>query len=215
MINFQTANLLLRRPNQCIDASIISKDQIRMLISLLENTINNNILGDVVEFGCFVGESSKYLRMMLDNKLSHKKLYVYDSFEGLPELSDYEKNTGWKSGTLKTTQDVLIANFEQNGLVPPIITKGWFSNIGPKDLPDSISFGFLDGDFYDSIFDSLSLVYPRLSVGGCIVFHDYERPDLPGVKAAVETYISKQNINSDRYVLFKIFHELGVLIKLA
>lgn len=211
MISLHTAKLLLNRPNATIDSSIISKDQIKYIISILESCISNNIDGDVVEFGCFVGESSKYLRMTLDHHTSHKKLYVYDSFEGLPELSDYEKNTGWKPGTLKTSQDILLSNFFNNGLRPPIITKGWFKDIQSSQLPNNICFAFLDGDFYDSIYDSLSLVYPKLSMGGAIVFHDYERPDLPGVKAAIDEFLS--NIPSDNYVLFKIYEQLGVLIK--
>lgn len=212
MISFNTADLLLKRPNTCIDPSIISREQIRVIISLLESVISKNIIGDVVEFGCFVGESSKYLRMMLDYKLSNKELYVYDSFEGLPELSDYEKNTGWKSGTLKTSQEVLLHNFEQNGLRPPLVTKGWFKNISDSSIPNYISFGFLDGDFYDSIYDSLSKVYPRLSSGSVLVFHDYERPDLPGVKAAVDNFMNENYNTSKNGLLFKIFDQLGVYI---
>lgn len=215
MLSFDTSNILLNRPNQKVDASIISVDQIRVLTSILSNTIEKNIPGDVVEFGCYVGESSKYLRMVLDYHNSNKKLHVYDSFEGLPPLSKYEENTGWRSGTLKTTEQVLEQNFISNGLRPPSIHKGWFKDVNPEDVPDQICFGFLDGDFYDSIHDSFSLVYPKLSKGGCLVFHDYERPDLPGVKAAVVDVINSNNLTSENYLLFKIFHELGVFIKLT
>jgi len=210
MISFKTADLLLSRPNNMVDPSIISREQIRYLLGMLENTINRNIDGDIVEFGCFVGESSKYFRMMLDNKVSHKKLYVYDSFEGLPELSDYEKNTGWRPGTLKTSEDILIQNFRQNGLAEPIITKGWFGQILDSAVPEQISFAFLDGDFYNSIYDSLSKIYKKLSYEAIVVFHDYERPDLPGVKAAIVDYLKENNIENKP--LFKIYDQLGVLI---
>jgi O-methyltransferase len=211
MLNFTTSKLLLNRPNSKIDGSIISIQQINIILAVCDNLISQNIDGDIVEFGCYVGESSKYLRMILDHYCSDKNLYVYDSFEGLPPLSKYEEHTSWKSGTLKTTEDILVSNFISNGLKVPIITKGWFKNIQENQLPNKICFGFLDGDFYDSIFDSLSLVYPKLSTGGCIIFHDYERPDLPGVKAAVEDYIAK--IDNDSFVLYKIYDQLGVLIK--
>ena len=45
---------------------------------------------------------------------SSKKLFVYDSFEGLPPLSKWEENTGWRAGTLKSTEEILTSNFEQN-----------------------------------------------------------------------------------------------------
>jgi O-methyltransferase len=208
MISFATADLLLKRPNTTVDASIISRDQIRYLLALLECAIDSKIEGDVVEFGCFVGESSKYFRMMLDTKLSSKQLYVYDSFEGLPELGEYEKNTGWRAGTLKTTEDILKQNFNQNGLLPPNITKGWFCDVPENKIPDKISFAFLDGDFYQSIYDSFSKIYSRLSIGSVVVFHDYERPDLPGVKAAVEDILQDR----PNKILFKIFDQLGVYI---
>jgi O-methyltransferase len=214
MINYKIANLLLNRPNNKVDASIISKDQIRILLSLLESTLINNINGHIVEFGCYVGESSKYFRMMLDYYLSNKELYVYDSFEGLPALSKYEENTGWRSGTLVTTENILIENFTNNGLRPPIINKGWFKDINSEKLPPIISFAFLDGDFYESIYDSLNKIFDRVSVGGIICFHDYERPDLPGVKAAINDYISENNLKSENYLLFKIWDQIGVLIKL-
>jgi O-methyltransferase len=130
--------------NVMIDSSIINSDQIRKLVESLVYVIDNNIEGDVVEFGCYVGESSKYLRKTLDTINSEKQLFVYDSFEGLPPLSKYEEGTGWKPSTLKTTQEVLINNFESNGLVPPLITKGWFKDVPEENLPDKISFAFLD-----------------------------------------------------------------------
>jgi O-methyltransferase len=210
MFKLDTAKLLINRPNSTVDSSIISQNQIKFLISLLESVILNNVEGDVVEFGCYVGESSKYLRMVLDHYCSNKKLYVYDSFDGLPELSSYEENSGWRAGTLKTTEEVLLENFMSNGLKSPIITKAWFKDIPESAMPEKISFAFLDGDFYDSIHDSLTKIYHRLSKGSVIVLHDYERPDLPGVKAAVDNFISSSNMNE--WIVFKITDQLGVIV---
>lgn len=213
MIDSQVADLLLNRPNNTVDGSIISREQIRVLLSVLDSILQKNIPGDVVEFGCYVGESSKYLRMMLDYYRSDKNLYVYDSFEGLPPLSKYEENTGWRAGTLKTSEDILLSNFYNNGLRPPIVTKGWFKNIPDSNIPDRISFAFLDGDFYDSIYDSLNKIYHRMSRGSAILFHDYERPDLPGVKAAISNFITEKYIE-DNILLLKIYHEIGILVNL-
>lgn len=192
--------------NVMIDSSIINSDQVRKLVESLVYVINNNIEGDVVEFGCYVGESSKYLRKTLDVLNSEKQLFVYDSFEGLPPLSKYEEGTGWRPSTLKTTQEVLINNFERNGLVPPRITKGWFKDVSEENLPDKISFAFLDGDFYDSIYDSLTKVYDRMTDGGVILFHDFRRPDLPGVDAAIRDFFSERNIE---YNLEEVTEQVG------
>jgi O-methyltransferase len=183
--------------NVQVDSSIINREQILNIITKLEYVIENNIEGDVVELGCYVGESSKYKRKLLNLYNSDKELVVYDSFEGLPPLSQYEKNTGWRAGTLKTTEEVLKNNFINNGLKPPKVVKGWFKDIKDEDLPEKICFAFLDGDFYDSIYDSLIKIYDRMSEGGVIMFHDYRRPDLPGVDAAIKDFFKQKNIEYD------------------
>ena len=201
---------ILSSPNKQIDPSIINFDQITNLVKYLHNSIENNIEGDVVEFGCYVGESSKFLMRTLIENESTKKLYVYDSFEGLPPLSKWEEGTGWRAGTLKSTEEILISNFEQNELPSPIIHKDWFKDVPEDKLPEKISFAFLDGDFYDSIYDSLNKVFDRVSDGGYICFHDYQRVDLPGVRAAIEDTFKEKGVE---YTVIEVCEQLGVYKK--
>ena len=56
---------------------------------------------------------------------------------------------------------------------------------------EQIAFAFLDGDFYESIKDSIKLVAPKMSDGGVMVVHDYTNPALPGVKRAVDEWMQK------------------------
>jgi O-methyltransferase len=190
-------NKIMNFHNKQVDSSIINGEQIKKLVEYLLDTIDNNIDGDVVELGCYVGESSKYLMKTLVETNSNKKLYVYDSFEGLPDLSKWEINTGWKPRTLVTSEDILTSNFIENNLPTPIITKGWFYDIPENKLPEKISFAFLDGDFYDSIYDSLVKVYDRVVDGGYIFFHDYKRNDLPGVEAAIKDFFELRGIENN------------------
>lgn len=186
---------ILRHPNTQFAPTIISLNQIKSLVSCAVDCLSKDLEGDVVELGCYVGESSKYLRITLDELSSNKKLYVYDSFSGLPELSKWEENTGWQPNTLKTSEEVLISNFQKNNLTPPIIYKSWFKDIPDEKLPEKISLAFLDGDFYDSIYDSLNKVYERIVPGGYILIHDYGRTDLPGVEAACKQFAEDNSID--------------------
>ena len=201
---------ILNFHNERIDPSIINFDQITNLVIYLNDSIDQNIEGDVTEFGCYVGESSKYLMKTLLENNSDKKLYVYDSFEGLPPLSKWEEGTGWREGTLKSTEQILISNFVENNLPPPIIHKDWFKNVPEDKLPEKISFAFLDGDFYDSIYDSLNKIFDRVSDGGYICFHDYQRPDLPGVRAAIEDTFKERGVE---YTVVEVCEQLGVFKK--
>jgi len=201
---------ILNFHNERIDPSIINFDQITNLVLYLNDSVEKNIEGDITEFGCYVGESSKYLMKTLLENNSDKKLYVYDSFEGLPPLSKWEEGTGWREGTLKSTEQVLISNFVENNLPPPIIHKDWFKNVPEDKLPQKISFAFLDGDFYDSIYDSLNKIFDRVSDGGYICFHDYQRPDLPGVRAAIEDTFKERGVE---YTVVEVCEQLGVFKK--
>lgn len=203
-------NTIVNFENTKTDPSIINQNQTSKLVEYLLAAIDNNVEGDVVELGCYVGESSKYLMKTLIETGFKKQLYVYDSFEGLPPLSKYEENSGWRPGTLNTTQGVFEENFRKNKLPIPIITKGWFKDISDSRLPEKISFAFLDGDFYDSIYDSLVKVYDKVTDGGYICFHDYDRPDLPGVKAAVDEFLATKGTEN---TTVKVCNQLGVLQK--
>jgi O-methyltransferase len=209
-INNELLNRILSFENKRVDGSIISFEEISLMVEYLIETIDSNIEGDVVEFGCYVGENSKYTMKTLMETNSSKQLYLYDSFEGLPEQSEWEKGTGWRPGSLKTTEEVLFNNFKQNGLKIPIVHKDWFKDVPEYKIPDKISFAFLDGDFYDSIYDSLEKVYDKVSEGGYIFFHDYNRHDLPGVAAAIEDFMKKRNLY---FEVTQIVNNLGVMKK--
>lgn len=69
-----------------------------------------------------------------------------------------------------------------------MIEKAWFSDLTHDDFPERIAFAFLDGDFYESIRDSLKLVGPLMSEDGVLVVHDYSNLALPGVAKAVDEW---------------------------
>lgn len=207
MINFDNTRSILNEKDNSVDPTITSVVQLEYVLSLFDCCLKQNIEGDVVEFGCYVGESAKKLRRMLNLHNSNKNLYVYDSFEGLPEPKLYEF---WKQGALKTNENILINNFINNNLTVPYIHKGWFKEIPEDKIPQKICFAFLDGDLYDSIYDSLDKIYNKLSYGAVVCFHDYERGDCPGVKMAVDDFF--RNIGKTERIQYKICDQLGMYI---
>jgi O-methyltransferase len=137
-----------------------------------------NIEGDIVEFGCFVGHTTKLLTL-----ITNKQIHVYDSFEGLPNSIENYPGRMDTGGTKP-----LIKNFENDNLKLPIINKGWFRDIDQKNVPDKICFAHLDGDLYDSTLDSLILVYDKVQPGGVILIDDYLADEWPGVEKAVKEF---------------------------
>ena len=146
--------------------------------------------GDYVELGCYKGDTSLLLTDMLRGHAT-KRLWIYDSFEGLPEKTvDDESVLGenFRGGELGVTKREVKERFLRAGLPVPVIKKAWFKDLTPEDLPGEIAFAFLDGDFYESIWDSLRLVGPKMNGEGILIVHDYTNPALPGVTKAVDEW---------------------------
>lgn len=196
-IMLYTSKLLANYP---IISDQIKKPSLEVVLSHCEQVLRSSVDGAVVEFGCYIGTTSLFLRRLLDvyaqptatdSQQSVPELHVYDSFSGLPPKTAADTTTvgdAFQAGELQVSKKQLLQEFRRAHLDPPIVHKGWFNELQPSDIPDSIAFAFLDGDFYESIIDSLRWVWPRLSEHGIICIDDYQREQLPGVERAVRDF---------------------------
>ena len=161
--------------------------------------------GDFVELGCYRGDTSLSLAELLVEKSVEKpvkKLWIYDSFEGLPGKSkedESEVGKEFQQGELAVTKREVKVRFLRAGLPVPVIKKAWFNELTEADLPEKIAFAFLDGDLYESIRDSLRLVEDKVSKGSVIMVHDYDNPALPGVTRAVDEWLKNRDIKMQKY----------------
>lgn len=173
----------------------VDEKEIGVILRELENT--KDILGDIVEFGCFVGTTSVFLAKEIE-KWNNKSLYLYDSFEGLPEKTREDVNSlgeSFKKGELLATKKQLITNLKKSGIRKmPKITKGWFNELHADQIPKKISFAFLDGDYYRSILDPLELIWDNLEKGAIIIIDDYGNEALPGASKAVDEWCNQHSI---------------------
>ena len=164
------------------------------------------VAGDFVELGCYKGDTSLLLADLL--KGTDKQLYIYDSFEGLPEKRAEDESAAgesFKGGELYVTKREVKERFLRANLPVPVIKKAWFNELTETDLPEKIAFAFLDGDFYESIRDSLKLVENKMSKNGVIIVHDYNNPALPGVAKAVDEWVRGKNIKLVRFESAAVF----------
>ena len=172
--------------------------------------------GDFVELGCYEGDTSLLLAELLRDANSGdansgredaKRLWIYDSFEGLPAKTDADFSVAgeaFQAGVLAVSKREVKLRFLRAGLPVPVITKGWFSDLTDNDLPPKIAFAFLDGDLYESIRDSLKLVENKMIDGGIIIVHDYNNPELPGVTKAVDEWLKgRKLIQRDTLAIIK------------
>lgn len=167
--------------------------------------------GDFVELGCYKGMTSVLLGKLLLK--SSQKLWIYDSFAGLPEKSTQDASgagANFRAGELMVTKREVVERIRRAGLRNVIVKKAWFNELTEQDLPEKIAFAFCDGDLYDSIKVSLKLVTPRLAEQGIIIVHDYNNPQLPGSARAVDEFL---RTHAD-YCL-QVKHTLAILTRKA
>ena len=163
--------------------------ELAVLLRELRTVIDTLVIGDVVELGCYKGLTSLEMQRTL---MGIKKLYLYDSFAGLPpKVAQDQSPAGiqFKEGELPASKQDVINLFKKSGLPMPSIKKAWFSDLTCQDLPEHIALAFLDGDFYQSITDSLKLIWPKLSKGAVVLVDDYQNAALPGVQKAVDEWL--------------------------
>jgi O-methyltransferase len=186
----------------------VNVQQVSVILTELDSVLEKGTDGSIVEFGCYIGTTSLFIRRLLDAKgLSDNiDFHVYDSFEGLPEKSSADTSRAgeqFRAGELAVSKKAFYREFQKAHLEPPVIHKGWFKDLTAADVPDKIAFAFLDGDFYESIRDSLKLVLPRMQKGGVIVIDDYAREALPGAARAVHEHFRPDQIRTA--------HNLGII----
>ncbi|MBF2053402.1 MAG: class I SAM-dependent methyltransferase [Candidatus Sericytochromatia bacterium] len=148
--------------------------------------------GDWVELGCHTGHTSVLLQWFRQLFGHSGALHVYDSFEGLPPPGGRDDDTPFASGMCRAARAELEARFALHDLPLPRIYPGWFAQTLPQQLPEQIALAYLDGDFYESIMESLQAIAPRLLPGALVLIDDYFAPVLPGVKAAFADFNRSQ-----------------------
>ena len=163
------------------------------LLRELEKTLRRGATGNVVEFGCYVGTTSLFIRRLLDAYDFTGEFHVYDSFMGLPEKTQADASAAgeqFKAGKLLAPRKIFVQNFKRAGLKLPIIHKGWFADFTAADVPEDIIFAFFDGDFYESIADSFRVCAGKFHEKVTIIVDDYANEALPGAARAVDEWLS-------------------------
>ncbi len=190
----------------------VTARETEILLQELTKTLKNNVPGDVVEFGCYKADTSVLYQKLLESmghggspqsenhtpSTNQKMLWLYDSFEGLPAKTREDNSAAgdaFQAGELLVTKREVIEKFKKMGLKLPKIKKAFFDDLDIiYDIPEKISYAFLDGDLYQSIKTSLRLVTEKMSQGGVIIVHDYNNPELPGSARAVDEWLKSHQV---------------------
>jgi O-methyltransferase len=173
----------------------------------VEDVLRRQVPGDLIETGAWRGGASIFMRSILKaHDVRDRKVYVADSFEGLPKpnVERYPADAGDNHHTfdfLAVSLDEVKENFSRYGLLDDQVcfVKGWFRDTLPTLRDKMWALLRLDGDMYESTWDGLVNLYPNLSVGGYIIVDDYGA--VKGCRAAVEDYRRANHIAEPIYAV--------------
>ncbi|WP_426955502.1 TylF/MycF/NovP-related O-methyltransferase [Muricoccus radiodurans] len=164
--------------------------------------------GDVCEFGCNEGATS---RLLAHELLSHadRNLWLFDSFEGLPAPGKEDRliddigglgSIDRYEGTMRAREEQVRTKLESVGFPAERtrIVKGWIDQtlMGPS-VPTQVSFAYIDFDFYEPIRLALQFLDRVMPPGGVIVVDDYGFFSA-GAQAATDEFIAAA---ADRYTI--------------
>jgi hypothetical protein len=179
----------------------------------------NNVPGAFVECGVWRGGSSMAIaRVLKDAGVHDRKLYLFDTFEGMTPATEKDRNYDGSSllGLHRAPGIVCLAkedevrrNLTLVGYEGPIhFIKGKVEDTLPDQAPEQIALLRLDTDWYESTKHELVTLFPRLSSGGILIIDDYGT--YLGCREAVDEYFCDNDL---RYYLHRIDHTGRLVIK--
>jgi hypothetical protein len=166
--------------------------------------------GAFVECGVWKGGCAAVAAFNAKEAKSNRKIWLFDSFEGLPEptkedgivAKEYSDNKA--EGKLKAIdrcvgpiEDVKKIFFDVLKINPEdvVIKKGWFQNTLPveKNKIGPIAILRLDGDWYESTKCCLDNLYDNVVSGGYVVEDDYGHWE--GSRKAIDEFLKRKGLS--------------------
>ncbi len=180
--------------------TMVSNENLIKLKQSIDSINSKNIVGDIVECGVWNGGSAALMAITdQNNSKAHRNMWLFDSFEGLPPPNKndkkYERNNyfkGWNKGSINKVKEA----FQKLDLDTSKVKfkKGFFSeSLKNTDDIKEIALLHIDSDWYDSVIIVLEKFYDKVSIGGIIIFDDFNA--WKGCNRAINDFFSKRSID--------------------
>jgi len=189
--------------------TMTSRERIAALKRAVDYVIRWQIPGDMVECGVAAGGSCMVMALnMLTQGQSDRTIWLYDTFEGMPEpgahdlgrygtsaMGTYKKRlrdgkSTWINVPLETVRhNMALTKYPEDKIR---YVQGKVEETLRADAPDRVSLMRCDTDWYESTKAELEVLWPRLSPGGVVLFDDYYR--WQGCRKAADDYFRDNNI---------------------
>lgn len=182
--------------------SMVGLKRLANIRECVEQVVADGVPGDLVETGVWRGGSCIYMRGILAaHGETDRKVWVCDSFEGLPEHDGrYQADIGDQFHTfteLAISVEEVQDNFRRYGLLDDQVEflQGWFADTLPTAPIEQVAVLRLDGDMYSSTMDALEPLYDKVAPGGFVIVDDYGA--VPACAQAVHDYRDAHGVTEE------------------
>ena len=186
--------------------SLVGSGGLEATYAAAATIIKDDIPGCFVECGVAEGGCAGLMATLATREQRGRKMWLFDSFEGLPEPTNDDYADGWTGehvrplpkgsclGTIERVNDVLFNQFgaDRDSVV---LVKGWFQDtLAPtRTRLGPIAILRIDGDWYESTKCCLESLYDQVVPGGYCIVDDYGV--CAGCKKAVDEFLTARGEN--------------------
>lgn len=181
----------------------LSDSKIASLIAECRAAARRDRSGKFIEAGCALGGST----VIIASQLPHAgELHVYDTFEGMPPPTDKDTPDvherfrviaagasvginggiyyGYRKDLFESVRRTLDEHLPASTARRVKLIRGLVQEtmVGA----DPVAFAHIDVDWYEPVFHCAQSIFPRLTVGGSMIFDDYL--DYGSCRKAVDEY---------------------------
>jgi len=192
--------------------SLVGVGGLKVTYNSVKDVCERDIPGDIVELGVARGGCSALMANVVFDKMigrqMDRKLWLFDSYEGLPECTAMDLNPNLGNGTGEHVRPLLKGSclgkldevkdlmFNKNNFPRERVefVKGWFENTLPKtrEKIKQIAVLRIDADWYESTKSCLVNLYDKVCSGGYVIVDDYH--SCYGCRRAVDEFLQDRHI---------------------
>lgn len=185
--------------------TMIGWDRLANIGACVRDVLAAGVPGDLIEAGVWRGGSCIFMAAVLRAYgVTDRNVWLADSFSGFPEVDserfpeDAMLGTAEFAAALGVPMAIAVEEVKQRfrryGLLSEQIRflPGFFADTLPDAPVERIAVMRLDGDYYQSTYQALDSLYPKLSPGGWCIVDDYLL--IPTCRRAVDDYRREHGI---------------------
>lgn len=185
--------------NSGYNHSMMGRARLDSLRECLDLVRRENVPGDVIECGVWRGGGCVFMAGYLKAYgMTDRRVFVADSFEGLPRPSapadaglDLSKDLYPELAVGLETVRETFAAYGLNGDNVQYL-KGWFKDTLPALHGQRFALLRMDGDLYESTMDILTNLYDKVVPGGIVIVDDFGAVE--ACRLAVTTFFSGRGL---------------------